>query len=781
MSKANKRQAQAFEVQAQFQTALALHQQGRIADAIRIYEEILQKIPDHFGALNLLGVIACQNRACERAVQLISKAISINPNVPAAHSNLGVALRELKRHEEALSSFDRAIALKPDYAEAHHNRGLALKELGRPEEAIASYDKAISLKPDCEACYNRGNVLAELKRFEDAIASYDNAIALNPNYADAHCNRGNALKEVSRLEQALLSYERAIALRPSDAESHSNRGHALKELRRLEEALVSYDRAIALKPDYADTHASRGTTLHELKRFEEALVSYNQAIASEPNKAEIHYNRGLVLKELKRNEEALLSYDKAIALKPDFAECYCARGFSLNELQRFREALACCDRAIQLRSEFAEAHFNRGFALFELDAFEEALASYTMAFTLRPDMADAHNNAGDTLLVLGRLSEARAAYLRAIDADPTNPTMYFNFAYSTKFAPNDSYLRTLEIIAAGSEQLQVDKRIALDFTLSKVYADLNDHRRSFTHLLSANSAKRSVITYDEKAEHAAFDAVERVFTLELITAKSGHGHLSQRPIFVLGMPRSGTTLVEQILASHPAVYAGGELQVFSQIAVELGNIMGPNYPNYVPLLELSDLMNIGQQYLTEIDCRAPEHKRVTDKMPANFLFVGLIHLALPNTKIIHAMRDPIDTCVSCFSKLFAKRHEFTYDLGELGRYYKRYEHLMAHWRNVLPQGRMLEVQYEDVVADLETQARRILEYCELPWDDRCLSFHETDRPVRTASLTQVRQPIYKSAVGRWREYEEFLGPLFEALGISPACADEATEAPDARS
>jgi hypothetical protein len=187
------------------------------------------------------------------------------------------------------------------------------------------------------------------------------------------------------------------------------------------------------------------------------------------------------------------------------------------------------------------------------------------------------------------------------------------------------------------------------------------------------------------------------------------------------------------------------------------------YPDFVPSLDAGALKAIGQRYATLVRKLAPTGERVTDKMPSNYYFAGLIHLALRNAKLIHTMRDPVDTCVSCFSKLFSAEQNHTYDLGELGRYYRHYERLMAHWRRVLPEGRMLDVRYEDVVADLEAQARRIIAYCGLPWDERCLAFHKTDRPVRTASATQVRQPIYASAVGRWKVYEEFLGPLLKEL------------------
>ena len=232
------------------------------------------------------------------------------------------------------------------------------------------------------------------------------------------------------------------------------------------------------------------------------------------------------------------------------------------------------------------------------------------------------------------------------------------------------------------------------------------------------------------------------------------------------MPRSGTTLIEQILASHPQVFGGGELWHFRKAVEGIRTALGgsPTFPELVSGMTGDDFRSLGVRYLAEIKPLARSAAHITDKMPANFMFAGLIHLALPNAPIIHTIRDPVDTCLSCFSKLFAGEQNHTYDLAELGRYYRHYQALMEHWHHVLPPGRILEVRYEDVVADLEGQARRIIAHCGLDWDPRCLAFHRTDRPVRTASATQVRQPIYNSAVGRWRVHEPFLGPLLAELG-----------------
>lgn len=241
------------------------------------------------------------------------------------------------------------------------------------------------------------------------------------------------------------------------------------------------------------------------------------------------------------------------------------------------------------------------------------------------------------------------------------------------------------------------------------------------------------------------------------------GDPSPAPIFILGMMRSGSTLVEQILASHPAIHVAGELPAFSQVVAAMRDPGSRHYPESVAGLDGAGLRAIGRDYVARIRKLAPDAPHITDKMPSNYFFAGLIHLALPNARIIHTLRDPVDNCLSCFSKLFIEEQNHAYDLAELGRYYRGYEKLMAHWHGVLPPGLILDVRYEELVGDLESQARRIIAHCGLPWDARCLSFHTHSRPVRTASFSQVRQPIYSSALGRARPYDAFLGPLKAAL------------------
>ncbi len=347
-------------LQAKFKTGLALQQQGRLAEAANLYEEILAADKAHVAALHCLGAIAYQTGSLERAVTLISSAVRINPKIASADPYRSAALNQLGRHDEALAVCDQAIALKPAFAEAYYNRGNALYGLGRPDEALASYEQAVAIRPDfAEAWSNRGNVLQHLGRLGEALASCDQAVARKPNYAPAHYNRGNALYDLGRFDQALASYDKAIGLKPDYAQAFYNRAKALADLKRPEDALASYDRATALKPDYAQAWCNRGNLLNDAARFEEALASYDKAIGLKPDCAEAWSNRGTAFQYLNRLDEALSNHDKALALNPDYAEAHCNRGSVLNCLKRPGEALASFNRAIALRPDFAQAYFNR--------------------------------------------------------------------------------------------------------------------------------------------------------------------------------------------------------------------------------------------------------------------------------------------------------------------------------------------------------------------------------------------------------------------------------------
>jgi tetratricopeptide (TPR) repeat protein len=718
----------------------------------------------------LTPFLAEGRRRAETAAAILSaetaRAQTPQPMTQALNAGQLMAMAEQKRRQRLLADARdfcaRAAELEPDNAECVHLLGIVAHESGKLAEAIGYLRRAVALAPQ-QPLYraNLGEMHRLAGRFDDAVAEGRKAIELQPAYPGALSNLGIALFDLGRFEEALQCLDRALALQDNFAMAHSNRGNALQRLKRFGEAEGAYRRSLELEPRYAAAWNNLGACLRELKRFDEAEAAYRQALTLKPVDPEILDNLALALKDQDRFDEAADAFRAALAIDARSDKICVHYGAMLIDRRRIEEGAALAERAHALNPKNYDAVNLLGRVWFDREQPEQALGFFQRALALKPDLADAYNNIGNALKELGRLDEALTAYRKALEIDPDVAGVYVNLADSMTFAPGDVYLAKMEALAAKSEGLSPTERLQLDFALGKAYADVKDYSRSFGHFLKGNAAKRLSVPYDEDAAMAFFDRIEAVFSRDLIAQKSGGGDFSARPIFVLGMPRSGTTLVEQIIASHPMAHGAGELAALHACVSETGR-GGRGYPEFMASIDASALRRLGALYLEKLNKIAPDGARVTDKTPSNYSYVGLIHLAFPNARIIHTVRDPVDNCLSCFFKLAEQNH--TYDLGELGRYYRRYERLMAHWRKILPPGRFLDVRYEDVVADTEGAARRILAHCDLPWDDRCLAFHQTDRPVRTASAPQVRQPIYRSAVGRWRVYEEFLTPLLNALG-----------------
>lgn len=532
--------------------------------------------------------------------------------------------------------------------------------------------------------------------------------------------------------------------------------------------MTYYERALVLNPEFAQAHNNLGIALAAQGRNDAAVAHYERAIALKPDYAGAHNNLGVTLADLARNGEAVAHYERALAIQPDYAgargnlsAALVAQGMALSAQGKHAEAAARYERALAIQPDYADAHNNLGVALAAQGKAGEAVAHYERALVLRPDLADTHNNLGVALVEQGRIAEALPHYARAIALQPANAEAHFNRAEIKTFHRGDADLAALEELA-GRDGLPLKKAPLIHFALAKALEDTGDYGRAFEHLRAANDLKRSQIQYDEPAVAKLFQRISSVFDKSLFDRFQGEGDPSQVPVFVLGMPRSGSTLIEQILASHPQVHGAGELTELERAAGEVLNAR--ECPECVPSLDGAMLRRIGQTYLARLPAVAGGKVRIVDKLPDNFLKIGLIRLALPNAKIIHTVRDPVDTCVSCYSKRFTSGQSFSYDLAELGRYYRYYNQLMAHWRAVLPAGTMLDVAYEDVVNDIEGQARRTIAYCGLAWDDRCVGFHKTSRTVKTASAAQVRRPLFRSSLQRWRKYEAGLGPLLEELG-----------------
>jgi tetratricopeptide (TPR) repeat protein len=713
-----------------YETAVTLQRQGRVQDAARLYRAVLQACPDHFGALHYLGVVVAQLGKFDEAIELMRQAIALDSNSAAVRNDFGIVLAASGKLDEAITQYERAIAIEPNYIEAYNNLGVALLTADRPEWAV--------------------------KHFESALA-------IGPKSAELNNNLGNALSAMARQEHAAA--QRAVAGKTHHTSADQNLRIARSATELIEAAIIRYKKALGSNPDYAEANHNLANALVALDRCQEAIGYFHTAIALKPNVADAHNDLGKALMALERHVEAIACFRRALDLKPDLAVASNNLGYALVATDRHAEAIKHYRRALTVRPDFAEAYANLGDALAALTRTEEAIKCYTRALSIKSDLAEAHGGLGYAWQTQGHLANSVQAFERAVALAPMRVEYYQGLARARRLSPSDPHFRTMEALARNMASFTEKQQMALHFALGVAYADSEEHELALRHLLIGNAIKRKHVSYDEAAELASFDQIKALFAPELIREKSGHGHPSNIPIFIVGMPRSGSTLVEQILATHSEVFGAGERADLSRVVEGACRSNGRKLPLSEMLQSITptQLNDLGAHYVASIRSSAPTAKHIADKMPSNFKLAGLISLALPNARIIHTRRNPIDTCWSCFTHLF-KSLVWSNDLGEIGRYYRAYSDLMEHWHKVLPQGTILDVQYEDVVADFEPQARRIIAYCGLEWDERCLAFHETKRPIRTASAVQVRQPIYHSSVGRGRAYESWLEPLLQALG-----------------
>jgi tetratricopeptide (TPR) repeat protein len=712
-----------------FATATRLHQAGNLQAAWQLYGAILGIAPDHFGAWCGLGAIHGQQGKLDQAIFLLNHAARSAARSADAQVRIGVILTALNRPEMAIAYYHAALTLKADHADAH---------------------------------LRLANILFALNRPQEAIEHYQSLLAIHPDHCVAHNNIGIAFQAIGQLQSAVVHFQRALAIKPDHAEARGSLGNALRVLNRPHEALFQYKRALAIRPDYADLHNNLAGVLQSLGHFREAIAHYRQALKIKPDYAEAHFNLGSAFEALDRPAEAMACYEAALAVRPNLQGAHNNLGNALQKLGRINEAMVHYQRALDIEPDYAEAHRNLAKALLALDRHEEAIGHYEQSLATTPAPAEVHNNIGIAHHVLGRFEDAYRAYERAVALAPKKATILLNLASLKPFtAPSDGRLLALQALAEPGTSLDPDDEIAMHFGLGKAFTDLDQHERAFQHLITGNALKRRRIIYDETETLRTFARIRAVFGRERVGEPGGDP--SEVPVFVVGMPRSGTTLIEQILASHSKVVGAGECEAVCALASTVTGADGAKFPDAVVTLSPEARRCLGSRYLETIQTTAPAAERIVDKMPMNFLYLGFIHMVLPRARIIHVRRDPVDTCCSCFSLLFTGNLAYTYELGELGRYYRAYEALMAHWRAILPKEVMLEVAYEDVVNDLEGQARALLAHCGLEWDAACLAFHRTQRPVLTASAAQVRQPIYRSSVGRSLCYRPFIAELLEAL------------------
>jgi len=532
---------------------------------------------------------------------------------------------------------------------------------------------------------------------------------------------------------------------------------------RKPEAEALYRQVLARRADHAPALHFLGLLMHQDGRSAEGIALMERSLKSSPGNADFMNNFGTVLRDLGQPRQAAEQFRKAVAAKPDNLAARDNLASVERQLGRL-EASAQAYRDTIGRNPFhMPARLGLAETLQETGDSDGAIAVLREALTIRPKDVDLLTALGVALLEKGDLAGAAEAARAALAANPATGKAWLLLSQVKRQQEADSELAAMAE-QHGRSQAGSQQRMQIAFGLGKAFDDLKDYGRAFDYFAEGNAIRRAGFAYDGEKTRADFAMMKAVFSKDFFPSHAPSDIEDDTPIFVVGMPRSGTTLVEQIIASHPQVFGAGELTIL-RTAVGKGfplNMKG-GFPEGIADMPAKAFADAGRDYLDMLNERYPQHRHVTDKMPGNFLFVGFLHMMLPKAKIVHCARNAAATCLSIFKSNFrGETHLYGYDLAELADFHNLYADMMRHWREVLP-GVVHDVRYEDFVADQEGQSRALMNYLGLPWDDRVLAFHEADRPVRTASAAQVRQPMYKGSVDLWTRYGDKLRPLIERL------------------
>jgi tetratricopeptide (TPR) repeat protein len=661
------------------------------------------------------------------------------------------------------------------------NEAIGLINAGQLAAAEARCRAALARHPgDVNMQALLGAVLVKLERHTEAEATLRAVIDAAPTFAKPAEDLGYLLLQVGRPADALPCLEQATRLDPSLERAWFDLGRTLAQLGRGKEADAAFEKSFELSPErrlmaLAAEHQKEG-------RIEEAERLYRRVLRQNPKNVDALRLLASIASGADRSDDAEAMLRMAVELAPDFLLALLDLGRLYKEQDRFADAIACFDRAIALEPSQPQAHYQRAATLARASFTPEAIDSYRRCLALRPEHPGALLGLGHVLKAVGDYENAVAAYAACIRAAPASGESYWSLANLKTYRFDDTTVAEMERRAADPET-RAPSRVNFLFALGKAHEDRGDYELAWERYRAGNEAQRASVSYDPVQTEVMNDRLLATYTAEFLASLAGSGNPDPAPVFILGLPRSGSTLLEQILSSHGQVEGTSELPYVGRVATSLNRNRadGVNYPEAMRELRPENIRALGDDYLAQARMhRRTGAPRFIDKMPNNFPNVGLIALMLPNAKIIDARRHPLDACLSCWRQLFAKGQTFTYDLTEIGEYYLQYQRMMDHWAAALP-GRVLTVQYEEVVSDFEPQVRRLLEFCDLPWEDACLRFYESERPVRTPSAEQVRQPIYDRSVGHWKHYERRLGELvdviapireryrrYEAAGLAPA-------------
>lgn len=636
---------------------------------------------------------------------------------------------------------------------------------GRFEAALSLAEAALRNDvQNIDALYMKAVCERYLGRADAALASVDRLKSLSPDFGRAHQEEGHIFRTMGDFASALVAYRRACQCNPVLQASWTAQAEILEDWGRRDAAkeMRGQEQRIANMPKPLVAIAN---LLYEGKLIK-AESACRQFLQKNPHHVEAMRLLADIGSRLGILEDADFLLESALEFEPDNIQVRIDYIQTLRKRQKFAEALQQSKLLCQREPENPVFQSLYAIESMQTGDYEQALELFEKVLQRLPDDPVTLTSRGHALKTFGRHEEAVRSYQNAIESDPGHGDAYYGLANLKTYRFSDEELRQMESQQDGN-RLSYQNRIHICFALGKAYEDRKDYDRSFSHYERGNHLKRVQSRYDADQMTEELNGQITACTATLFEKQSGKGCDAPDPIFILGLPRAGSTLLEQILASHSQIDGTLELPNILSLAHRLRRTNQASndslYPDVLHDLDADQLCEMGQDYIESTRIHRKGAPFFIDKMPNNFRHIGLIKLILPNAKIIDARREPMACCFSGFKQLFAEGQEFTYGLQEIGQYYRDYIGLMEHWDSVLP-GAVLRVQHEDVLDDLEGQVHRMLDYLGLPFEQACIDFHRTERAVRTASSEQVRQPITKASVDLWRHYQSHLQPLKDALG-----------------
>jgi len=656
---------------------------------------------------------------------------------------------------------------------------MAAFRAGRVNDALAHADRLAGTWPRSPTVWNLAAYLRERAgQLEAAVTAYGRALEIDASNAAAWTNYGYALRQLGEAERARSALERALALERRMPGVEHTLGLVHETLGDRSAAIEAYQRALRLDASLADVHNDLGNALAGEGRLDEAESAYRHALELRPDDGQLWSNLGQLLARAERYEAALEAHRRACELRPTDPRVRQNHGRLREQLEDFDTAEDEHREALRHAPDDGTVWINLGNALKYQERLGEAESAYRHASELRPSDPLAPKALADLCADVGRTGEAAAAYRSALERDPDDPFALYGLAMLQRLTSDGADGERIDAALARADPEGYPEQAAhVYYAAAKRCDDAGAEAGAvFARYRQAATLKRRTFAYDVADDEALPAVIAEAMPGERWPAPDGDALASRpAPLFIVGMPRSGTTLVEQIMASHTEVVAGGERMALPQAVLRSLERCDQPLGAWLGASLADEAVSVAAAYRARTtDPLGPGLRYVTDKLPANFKLLGAIAAALPEARIVHVRREPADTCVSCFTTLFAQKQLYSYDLDELGRMYRVYDRLMRHWRTVLPPGRMLEIDYEALVANPEDEIDRLLAFLGLPWEAACLAFHRTPRRVATASSSQVRRPLYAGAVGRWRRFEPWLAPLLDALGpLAPERRDPA--------